>query len=217
MAETEVVRGERSAESVSGRLTMLVCMSMAAGALPIPILPGRILRQLRGALVFDVAGRYGLSLTADARSALVGPVPQDRLRSLLRTGIEIALRRLLRRFVPFAPLGAAATAFEVYALGHLLERYVRSTRRRATLRIQTDEAAALRRAIDEATLRAFHPETSPRPLLLAESAEDLRDEFTRWLDTVVLTGASLPNYVERRLDAAFDEIAARSAELTRGD
>ena len=44
-------------------------------------------------------------------------------------------------------------------------------------------------------------------------AEDLRDEYTRWVDTFLLTGAALPSYVERRLESAFDEVCAESPEL----
>ena len=38
--------------------------------------------------------------------------------------------------------------------------------------------------------------------------EDLRDEFTRWIDAALLTAAGLPGYLERRLDAAFDAVVA---------
>ena len=44
---------------------------------------------------------------------------------------------------------------------------------------------------------------------------DLRDELTRWIDAALLTSASVPSYVERRLEAAFDEIV-RETGLGRG-
>ena len=215
MTDAEVVRGERSTQEVSGRLAMLTGLSLAVGALPLPILPDRIQRQLRGALAHDVASRFGVCLTLDAREALASPSTKDRVRTVLRKGVEFTLRRVLRRFGPLAPLGTAATAFEVYALGHLFERYLRAHRKRSTLRLQSEEAMALRSAIDESIVRAFYPSTEPRPQHLPESVEDLRDEVTRRHDTVVLTRATQPNYLERRLDAAFDRIAARAPELSR--
>ena len=40
--------------------------------------------------------------------------------------------------------------------------------------------------------------------------EDVRDEWTRWTDAVLLTTATLPSYVERRLEAAFDQVIAEA-------
>jgi hypothetical protein len=46
--------------------------------------------------------------------------------------------------------------------------------------------------------------------------EDLRDEFTRWIDALLLTSAALPSYLERRLEAAFDEIVEQTPGLKNG-
>lgn len=218
MAESdgEVLRAERvGAEEVSGRLAMLTGMSVAAGLIPLPFVPDRVLRQIRGAAIFDAAARHGVSLSSDARDVLADPSSDDRMRAMLRKGAEMAVRRILRRLGPLAPLTTAARAFEVFALGHLVDRYFRTVRKGASLRVQDHEARLLRKAIDDATMRAFHPSTEPRPLLTAGAVEDLRDEFTRWLDTLLLTGATLPSYLERRLDAAFDEVVARMPELAK--
>ena len=94
----------------------------------------------------------------------------------------------------------------MFALGHLLDRYFRGERSGGASRLQESEARKLRDAIDRAIVYTFHPSTNPKQLLLGEAAEDLRDEYTRWLDSLLLTGASLPNYGLRRLDAAFDEM-----------
>ena len=67
-----------------------------------------------------------------------------------------------------------------------------------------DEARRVRGAIDRAVIQVLSPAISPRPLVVNEGVEDLRDEFTRWLDTLILAGATVPSYIERRLDAAFD-------------
>jgi uncharacterized protein (DUF697 family) len=208
----DVVRGERGGEPVPGRLAMLTGISLAAGIIPLPFVPDRVLRQIRGAIVHDAASRYGISLTSDAREALADPSSSDRMRAVLRKGAEMVVRRLLRRLGPLAPLSTAARSFEVFALGHLADRYFRG-REQSSLRMTEHEARLLRKVIDEAILRALYPSTEPRPLLLTEGVEDLRDEFTRWIDTLLLTGATLPSYLERRLDAAFDEALARTPEI----
>jgi hypothetical protein len=38
----------------------------------------------------------------------------------------------------------------------------------------------------------------------------VRDEWTRWTDAALLTTAALPSYVERRLEAAFDQVMAEA-------
>ncbi len=212
--DTEVVRGERTgAGAVPGRLAMLTGMSFAAGVIPLPFVPDRMLKQIRGAVVYDAATRHGVSLSSDARELLADPSSNDRMRAVLRKGAEMMVRRILRRLGPLAPLGTAARAFEVYALGHLVDRYLAGARKQTSLRMHDHEARLLRKAIDEAILRAFYPSTEARPLLLSEGSEDLRDEFTRWIDTLLITGATLPSYLERRLDAAFDAVLERMPEL----
>jgi hypothetical protein len=202
-----------AAMPVAGRLGMLTGAALLAGTLPLPVLPDRMLLHLRGAVAHDTAARHAVSLATDARQTLAQPSSSDRMRAVLRRGFELLVRQVLRRLGPLAPLSAAARAFEVYALGHLLDRYLRRVRRQPSLRMQQAEAAKVRLAIDEAVIRAFYPSTRPQPLHLAGSAEDLRDEFTRWVDTLLLAGATLPSYLERRLEAAFDEVAARMPGL----
>lgn len=203
-------------EPVTGRLAMLTGASLLVGAIPIPLVPSRALRQIRGALVHEVVARHGLSLVTDARRVLAEPNSQDRIRTLVRRTVEIATRRLLRRLGPLAVLSTVVTAFETYALGHLLERYLRRVRPAGTIRIQQGEARRIRQAIDAAVVHAFSPATEPRPLRRNEPAEDLRDEFTRWIDTMLLTGATLPSYLERRLEAAFDTAVAQEPDISKG-
>lgn len=199
-------------DPVGGRLAVLTGCGLAASAIPIPVVPGRALRLIRGAIAHDVLARHGLSLVTDARRVLAEPNSQDRMRTLLRRTVEIATRRLLRRLGPLALLTTALTGFEVYALGHLLDRYVRRVRPSGTVRVQEREARRVREAIDAAVLRTFSPAVEASSLRVNEPAEDLRDEFTRWVDTLLLTGATLPNYVERRLEAAFDGIVAQDPD-----
>jgi len=204
----------RESAPVTGRLSMLTGMSLAVAAVPIPILPSRALGHLRGALAHEVCSRHGLSLSSDARKALAAPSSTDAVRAMFRRGVELLTRRLLRRLGPLGPLSTVARTFEVYALGHLLDRYCRQMRPKGTVRILEPEARRLREAIDAAVMRCFHPSTRPTTLHIREGAEDLRDEFTRWIDSALLGVATIPSYLQRRLDAAFDEIVERSPDLT---
>jgi hypothetical protein len=203
--------------AVPGRLIVLSGLSLLLGALPLPIVPSRLLRQVRGAVAHDVLARHGLSLVSDAREALAQPDTDDRMRTLVRKGVEFASRRILRRLGPFAVLTTVATAFEVYALGHLLERYVTRVRPTGTVRMHEAEAHRVRKAINSAVLHLLSPGVETRKLTLPDAPEDLRDDFTRWIDTLLITGASLPSYIERRLEAAFDKVVSQSPELGEQD
>jgi len=46
--------------------------------------------------------------------------------------------------------------------------------------------------------------------------EDLRDEFTRWIDALLITTAAVPDYLERRLVAAFDEVVKEMPGIADG-
>lgn len=204
------------AETPSGRLGMLTAMGVAAGLIPFPILPDRVLRQIRGAVAYDAFARHGLSLTEDARRVLAAPNSEDRMRLLLRKALELVTKRLLRRLGPLSALGSIASAYELYALGQLCERYAKLHRPRGTVRVHEPEARRLRRHIDSAVVRALSPSLRARPLESGQPPEDMRDEFTRWLDTILLTTATLPSYLERRLETAFDELERESPEPTHG-
>ena len=205
-----------SAQPVSGRLGVLTAMSLLAGAIPIPILPERALRQLRGAIVHEVASRHGLSLSSDAREVLANPSSKDRMRDMLRRGAEMFAKRILRRIGPLGPLSKLARTVEVFALGVLFDRYLTQVRQVKHARILEPEARRIRDAIDASVIRALYPSLAPTPLMLPQGAEDMRDEFTRFLDTFLVGAATLPSYFERRLTAAFDEVAKTSPELGHG-
>lgn len=203
-------------EPVPGRLGMLTAMSLLAGAIPIPILPERALRQLRGAIVHEVASRHGISLSSDAREVLANPSSKDRMRDMLRRGAEMFAKRVLRRIGPLGPLSKVARTVEIFALGLLLDRYFAQVRQVKSARILETEARRIRDAIDASVIRALYPSLEPTPLMLPQASEDMRDEFTRWIDTLLVGVATLPSYFERRLTAAFDEIARTSPELGHG-
>ena len=198
--------------AVAGRLGLLTGASAMIGAIPLPVLPEQALLRLRGAIVHETASRHGLSLSSDARTALARP-SHDQFRSLVRKGVELLALRLLRRAGPLGMFSATMTALEAYALGHLMDRYLNEIRRPGSIRILEPEAQRLRQAIDEAVNLTFASGTKPQPVRLNAGVEDLRDEFTRWIDSLLLGAASLPSYLQRRLDAAFDEVLKRSPEL----
>lgn len=203
-----------SSSAPSGRLAVLTAYALAANAIPLPFIPDRVLARVRGAIVHDVVSRHGLSLTSDARKLLADPSSEQRTR-LVRAAEGVA-RQLLRRLRPLGALDAAARGIEVYALGHLLDRYIREVRPAATVRMHLEEARRVREAIDKSVLRSLSPTLRPNETTLAHAVEDLRDEFTRWVDAVLLTSAALPSYVERRLEAAFDQIIAETPGIKDG-
>lgn len=196
------------AHASAGRLALLTGFAAAASALPVPILPDQALGRIRGAIAHDVATRHGVSLTAEARDVLASAGAADRALGI--RAIELALTTVLRRLGPLGATVSIARGLEAYALGHLLARYFTGHRREKTVRIQGDEARQIRSLIDRAVVRAISPALRPTAALLPGPVEDLRDEWTRWMDTLLLAGAALPGYVDRRLDAAFDEVLAES-------
>ncbi|WP_240807210.1 hypothetical protein [Polyangium spumosum] len=199
-----------AASAPTGRLAVLSVAAMGALAIPLPILPDRMVTRLRGALAHDTATRHGISLTTDARALLANvDSEQNAARALGRKAAEaIGFAILKRGLGPLGALTNVARALEVFAFGHLFDRYVAQVRQSGAVRIHAEEARKIRETIDRAFLHAFSPMLRPTPITLPDSVEDLRDEFTRWIDTAILTGASLPSYVERRLEAAFDEVVS---------
>ncbi len=213
-ASTSTVALSPSTQPPAGRLVMMTAYAVAATAIPLPFLPDRVIARIRGALAHDILARHGLSLTTDARASLAEPDSEMRTR-LVRAAESLA-RQILRRIRPLGVLSSASRGAELYALGILLERYVVKLRRSSAVRMHHDEARLVREAIDRALLRAMSPSLRPPVATLNQGAEDLRDEFTRWIDALLLTSAALPSYLERRLEAAFDEIVAEMPGLQEG-
>lgn len=215
-AEAQTLTEAETATQAGGRLAVLTAMAMATRAIPLPFVPDRVLYRIRGAVAHDVATRHGLSLTTDARAALAAPNSDKRRSAMARKLVELASNQVLKRLGPLGALSAVARSAEVFALGHLFDRYVRETRESGAVRIHEAEAKTIRELVDRAVLRALSPQLTPRLVTAEAASEDLRDEFTRWIDAALLTGAALPSYVERRLDAAFDAVVAERIETSRG-
>src|SRR5262245_27974529 len=149
----------------SGRLAVLTAYAIAASTIPVPFLPDRVLLRIRGAIVQDVLSRHGISVTSDARNILAEPDVDQ--RKLLVRAAEGVARTLLRRLGPTGVITSISSGFEVYALGHLLDRYLRQARPSATVRMHLDEAQGLRQAIDKAIKRALSPTLQPSETTLA--------------------------------------------------
>jgi hypothetical protein len=142
--------------------------------------------------------------------------PDSEARTRLVRAAESVARQLLRQLRPLGVLTAASRGIELYALGVLLERYVSKVRAAGAVRMHLEEARLVRDAIDRSILRALSPALRPAPTTLGEGVEDLRDEFTRWIDALLLTSAALPSYLERRLEAAFDEVVEQTPGFKSG-
>lgn len=197
-----------SPKAPAGRLAILTGFSLAASAIPVPLLPDRVIVQIRGAVAQDVAARHGLSLTSEGRRAFTESSNDSPMREVFRRGLGFLSKTFVKKLSPLSTLFTASAAVEVYALGHLLDRYLDRHRGTKAARIQGDEATEVRKLIEAAVVRAFSPALRPEPVPMLPPVEDLRDEFTRWIDALLLAGAGLPSYVERRLDAAFDAVIA---------
>ena len=197
-----------TAPQPSGRLAVLTAYAVAAAAIPIPLLPDRMLIRVRGAVVHDIVSRHGLSLTSDARAMLADPDSEQRTRMVKVA--ETVVRQVLRRLKPLGAINSVSRGLEVFALGLLLERYITEVRPTGQVRMHLEEARKVRGMIDRAALRAFSPSLKPGQTIMADGLEDLRDELTRWVDAILLTSAGLPSYLERRLEAAFDQVVGET-------
>lgn len=189
----------------AGRLAILTAFVMGANAVPLPLLPDFVIARVRGAIAHDTAARHGLSLTQDARRVLASADPES--HALTRRAGEAVLRQLARRLTPLAAVATVSRGLEAFALGLLFDRYIQRFRAPGSVRIDVGEARRVRDVVDRTVLHVFSPAVRPSLATVSPGVEDLRSEVMRFFDSLLLTGASLPSYIERRLEAAFDEIA----------
>jgi hypothetical protein len=162
---------------------------------------------VRGALAQDIVARHGLSLSPEAREAFAEPDPRERSRRLGREALRFLTRRVLGRLGPAALFPPVRAALETFVLGHLLSRYL-GTRQEASTRIQAEEAIAVRRVIDRVLTHAVTAGIEAKSEPLEPPPEDLRDGITQALDGVLIATATVPSWLVRRLDAAFDDMLA---------
>jgi hypothetical protein len=196
----------RASTAAPGRLSIMALIGLAAGALPVPFVPGAVLKRVRGALAHDVAARHGLSLTDEARREMAEPSRTARSGAILAT-IAFVVRRTFRRFGILGVVPPLAAWLEVYALGLLFDRYLERVRASQALRIHESEAQLVRKAIDSAISRALSPKLDLPPRQgVSAPTEELRTFSTRLLDGVLLAAAAVPDHLRRRLEAAFDAV-----------
>ena len=211
MADDEEI-ASRTSESLGrpqlggGRLGTYTALGAVTGVVPLPWLPSAVARRIRGALVHDLISRHGLSITPEARSALVEPDKEkDRVRRYFDQGVKFAVTQLLGRLGPFGLVGPVSSALSTFVLGHLLQRYLDGGRRASAARIDYEEARALREAMDAALVLALTTDAHGRDRP-GFAPEDLRDSTTQVIDGVFISIASAPGWLVKRLDAAFDEV-----------
>lgn len=194
----------------AGRIGVYTALGAAVGVVPLPWIPDTIARRVRGALVQDVAARHGLALTPEARAVLAATDGATGARGFIGQAVKFATRKVLVRLAPFGVVPPIRSAAQTFALGHLFHRYLQTARKDHALRLDVEEAKRVRKAIDAAVLAAFRVELNPEGAKRPIATEDLRDEVTRIVDGVIIAAASVPDWIVRRLDAAFDECFRRA-------
>jgi hypothetical protein len=206
-----------------GRLAVYAALGATAGTVPLPWVPAALVRRVRGALAHDVALRHGLALSREARDLFAEPSSPDVSEGgAVSTALRYLGRRLavraLTRIGPFGAILPLRHAVRMYALGHLLDRYLAG--RASALpapgvpsgagRIEEGEARRVRRAIDAAFARATA--VSPAPEEEPALQDDQRDASTVVVDGLLGAAAGVPSHLVRRLDAAFDAALASGGD-----
>ena len=189
-----------------GRLGTYTVLGAVCGVVPLPWIPDATVRRVRGALVHDLTSRHGLSLTHEARTILVEPNGTEGPRGFLKQGATFAISRVLGRVGPFAFIPPVRSALGTYVLGHLLQRYLETARTVRAVRIDVEEARRVRRAIDQSLIYALTTEANGSREDPPFAPEDLRNQGEQIVDGVLISIASMPGWLVRRLDAAFDEV-----------
>jgi hypothetical protein len=189
-----------------GRLGTYTALGAVCGIVPLPWVPDATVRRVRGALVHDLTSRHGLSLTHEARKVLIEPNGTEGPRGFLKQGASFAISRVLGRVGPFAFIPPVRSALGTYVLGHLLQRYLETARTIRAVRIDVEEARRVRRAIDQALIYALTTEAKASREDPPYAPEDLREGNEHIVDGVLISIASMPGWLVRRLDAAFDEV-----------
>lgn len=195
----------------NARVTVFAMAAAVTGVVPLPIIPRRILRTIRGSMAFDVCAQHGLALTAEARDVLAEPGAGGLPPGMTKDAIAFLAGRVLSRLTPYTTLLAPVrTAYETLAFGRLLDRYLEKYRpsgsRGRIVRIDGEEAMEIRRILDRAAERVIRPGLGSTTALVAEPPEDYRGAVEKAIDTAMITAARMPEWVTTRLDAALDDI-----------
>src|SRR5262249_35220078 len=157
------------------------------------------------------ASRHGLSITPDARKVLAEPAGPEGPRSFIGHAAQYLAGKLLSRVGPLWVLGPVRSAAQTFVLGHLMHRYLTRARKAPSVRIDVEEARVLRRSIDEALLATVMTDVHAAPDAAGHAPEDFRDSGTVLADGLIIGAASVPGWLVRRLEAAFDHVASKAA------
>lgn len=204
--DTDIAPSARS--SGAGRIGVYTALGALSGVVALPWLPDTLARRVRGALAQDLSNRFGVTLTPEARAVLATP-ETDLLGGALGSAVRFIALRWLKRFSPLALLPPVRAGVTTYALGHLFERYLVRHRRERSTRMDVDEAKKLRALVDKALVEVLRTDLAVPSDPNRAATEDLRDGITQVIDGIVITAASLPEWITRRLDAAFDAVVKR--------
>ena len=150
----------RASTAAPGRLSSGASIGFAAGAVPPSLRSRRGAQRVRGALAHDVAARYGLSLTEEARREMAEPSrtsrngafsPQWRSSRVARCVVSVcsddtAARRLARSV----------------CAGPLFDRYLERVALSRALRIHDAEARRVRRPSTARFRACLEPRLGPR-------------------------------------------------------
>ena len=194
---------------VEGRIGTFAAVCAAVAAVPLPWLPEAMAQRIRGSLAHDVAARHGVSLSAQARKVLSESSRRSAASGLSAYALRFLASALLARIGPLAVVVPLQSAVSTLALGHLLDHYFSAIRTERRVRVEEAEALRIREAIDTA-LRRIVLTHAPMVPSHAPPPDDRRDSMTRALDGVLSAVAGGPEWILRRLDAAFDEALAAS-------
>jgi uncharacterized protein (DUF697 family) len=197
--------------STQARITVFALAGALAGIVPLPVVPRRIVRAIRGAMAFDVSSAHGLALTPEAREILSETSAAGFAPPLAKDALAWVARKALARFGPYATAVAPVkVALETAAFGRLFERYLTKYRaagpRGRVVRIDGEEALAIRRVLDRAVERAIRPGLPADAEGLVDPPEDHRGSLQRTIDTAMINAARLPEWIATRLDAALDDV-----------
>ena len=184
----------------AGRLATYATLGALTGALPLPWIPDLLAKRVRGTLVYDLAARHGFSLTPEARDVLADP--SDGTTGAVKAARFVGFK-LLSRIGPLALVPPIQGAVVVLVLGHLFDRYLQG-RQEASVRIDVTEARRVRAAIDGALVEALSVDVKLGERGIAP--EELRDSTTQLVDRVLSGAASLPGWLMRRLEVAFEKL-----------
>ncbi len=186
----------------AGRLATYATLGALTGALPLPWIPDLLAKRVRGTLVYDLAARHGFSLTPEARDVLADP--SDGTTGAVKAARFVGFK-LLSRIGPLALVPPIQGAVVVLVLGHLFDRYLQG-RHEPAVRIDVTEARRVRAAIDGALVEALSVDVKLGERGIAP--EELRDSTTQLVDRVLSGAASLPGWLMRRLEVAFEKLIA---------